>query len=99
MFAGIDVSKKWVDVALADGPRLDRASPLKAAAWLKKHGATLVALEATGGYELPMVAALRQEDIPVARLNPRQARHLPRRWVRKPRVIAPMPPCSPATPS
>ena len=75
MFAGIDVSKNWVDVALAESEAgLDRASPAKAAKWLKRRGVCLVALEATGGYELPMLHALAREKIPVARLNPRRVR-------------------------
>jgi transposase len=75
MQAGIDVSKNWVDVSIAEsGERLERASPLKAAKWLRKRGVTLVALEATGGYELPVMQALERERIPVARANPRQVR-------------------------
>jgi transposase len=75
MFAGVDVSKKWVDVALSDGDvYLPRAKPEEAAKWIKNHGVTLVALEATGGYELPMVHALNHENIKVARVNPQQVR-------------------------
>ena len=75
MFAGIDVSKNWVDVALYGSEEtLSRVQPLKAAKWLKKQGVTLVALEATGGYELPMVHALIKEKIAVSRINPRQVR-------------------------
>lgn len=74
MYAGIDVSKNWVDVALEDGSLLRRASVEAAAAFVRDRGATLVALEATGGYERPMVAALTSAGIAVARLNPRQVR-------------------------
>jgi transposase len=75
MFAGIDVSKKWVDVALSDSLcSLNRVNPIKAAKWLKKQGVTLAVLEATGGYELPVMHALAKEKISVARVNPRQAR-------------------------
>lgn len=75
MFAGIDVSKKWVDVALSDSNcSLNRANPIEAAKWLKKQSVSLVVLEATGGYELPMIEALAKEKIPVARVNPKQAR-------------------------
>ncbi len=35
---------------------------------------TLVVVEATGGLELPLVAALQVAGIPVAAINPRQAR-------------------------
>lgn len=75
MFAGLDVSKNWVDAALAGtGECLYRASPIQAAKWLKKKGVSLVALEATGGYELPVIHALGKENIAVARINPRQVR-------------------------
>lgn len=74
MYAGIDVSKNWVDVALEDGSLLRRASVEAATAFVRDRGATLVALEATGGYERPMVAALASAGIAVARLNPRQVR-------------------------
>ena len=68
MHAGIDVSKNWVDVSIAEsGARLERARPLQAAKWLKRRKVGLVVLEASGGYELPMLAA-------VSRVNPRQAR-------------------------
>ncbi len=75
MHAGIDVSKNWVDVAVAeDGARLERARPLQAAKWLKRRKVGLVVLEASGGYELPILTALTREKIAVARINPRQAR-------------------------
>ena len=44
---------------------VDRLRPLAPA---------LIALEATGGYELPAVAACQAAGIPVAAVNPRQAR-------------------------
>jgi transposase len=78
-FIGIDVCKAHLDVAvrpggaafrLANGPAghaalVERLRPLAPA---------LVVLEATGGYELPAVAALQAAGIPVAAVNPRQAR-------------------------
>lgn len=38
------------------------------------QGAALVVLEATGGWERPVLRALQQADIPVACINPKQAR-------------------------
>ena len=78
-FVGIDVSKAALDVAVRPGgtafrvandPRglaelVERLRPLRPA---------LVVLEATGGYELPAVAALQAAGIPAAAVNPRQAR-------------------------
>jgi transposase len=74
MYAGIDVSKNWVDVALVDGERLRRASPSQAAAWLAERAVTLAVLEATGGYERSMLAALAAAGVGAARVNPRQSR-------------------------
>ena len=39
-----------------------------------QHGAELVAMEATGGYEQQAFAQLAQLDLPVAILNPRAVR-------------------------
>ena len=41
---------------------------------LKPVAPTLVVVEATGGLEIPLVAALQLAQIPVAAINPRQAR-------------------------
>jgi transposase len=78
-FVGIDVSKATLDVAVrpagltfqvANDPDgvaalTDRLRPL---------GVALVVLEATGGYEAPAAAALQVAGLPVAAVNPRQAR-------------------------
>lgn len=75
MFAGIDVSKKSVDVAIFEGGCLEKTNPIKAAKFLKKNGVSLVVLEATGGYELSVMHALAKEKIPCARVNPRKTHH------------------------
>jgi transposase len=75
MFIGIDVSKTKVDVASACGKlELQGVNPLLAATALDRHPVQLVVVEATGGYERPVVEALQARDIPVAIVNPRQAR-------------------------
>jgi transposase len=78
-FVGIDVSKAHLDVAVrpaGTASRLtnDPAGLAALVARLGPLGPTLVVLEATGGYELPAVAALQAAGIPVAAINPRQAR-------------------------
>jgi len=78
---GIDVSKRHLDVALAD--RLERvtndAAGLAALiAMTAAAAASLVVLEATGGYETAAVLALQGAGIPVAVINPRQARDFAR---------------------
>jgi transposase len=74
MFIGIDVSKARLDVAcrpqgqarqFANDP--DGVAAL--VAWLRGQAPALVVLEATGGYELPLAAALT-----AAVVDPRQAR-------------------------
>jgi transposase len=75
MFIGIDVSKNSVDVASSCGTlKLQGVNPLRAAEILCKNDTQLVVVEATGGYERPIVEALQAKNIPVAIVNPRQAR-------------------------
>jgi transposase len=79
IFVGIDVSKATLDVALRPSGttvRLtnDPAGHAALVARLTPLAPALVVLEATGGYELAAVAALQAAAIPVAAVNPRQAR-------------------------
>jgi transposase len=78
-FVGIDVSKAHLDVALrptGDAFRLDNTPAGLGAlvARLAPQAPALIVLEATGGYELPAVAACQAAGLPVAAVNPRQAR-------------------------
>jgi transposase len=78
-FVGIDVSKAHLDVAARPAAAAFRVTndPAGHAALverLRPLAPALVVVEATGGYELPAVAALRAAAIPVAAVNPRQAR-------------------------
>jgi len=78
-FVGIDISKDHLDIAVrpsgehwrtpnddagiaATTPRLQALQP------------SSIVLEATGGYELPLAAALAAASLPVAIINPRQGR-------------------------
>lgn len=79
LFVGIDVSKAFLDTATRPGskPERDANDPAGVAALvarLKPLAPALVVVEATGGLELPLVAALQVAKIPVAAINPRQAR-------------------------
>jgi transposase len=75
MFIGIDVSKNSVDVASAcETLKVQGVNPLRAAEVLRGYAVELVVVEATGGYETPVVEALQAERIPVAVINPRQGR-------------------------
>jgi transposase len=78
-FIGIDVCKAYLDVAIRPSGSTFRLTndPAGHAALvdrLRPLTPTLVVLEATGGYELPAVAALQAASMPVAAINPRQAR-------------------------
>jgi transposase len=78
-FVGIDVSKAHLDVAVRPAGaafRLDNtpAGLTELVARLTPLAPALIVLEATGGYELPAVAACQAASLPVAAVNPRQAR-------------------------
>lgn len=79
LFVGIDVSKTRLDTALRPkGLTFTDANDANGIAALVARLAAqkpaLIVLEATGGYEMPLVAALQIAGLPVAVVNPRQAR-------------------------
>jgi transposase len=79
VFVGLDVSKQKLDVAVRPQnrnfvtPNTDRGIKQ-----LIKHLAALrpqlIVLEASGGYELMVIAALAEAQLPVALINPQAAR-------------------------
>lgn len=78
-FVGIDVSKDYLDVALRPGDeswRLphDASGLAELIHRLQAGPPTLIVLEATGGLEVPVAAALATAGLPVAVVNPRQVR-------------------------
>jgi transposase len=79
LFVGIDVANAQLDVALRPtGERWavanDDASIAALVARLQAMPPTLMVLAATGGYQRAVVAALAAAGLPVAVVNPRQAR-------------------------
>ena len=75
--AGIDTGKAWLDIALSDGRSLKRkenseGGRLALVAELRKLGVTRVGIEATGGYEAPVCAELREAGIEVQVFQPLQ---------------------------
>ncbi len=83
MFVGIDVAKaELVVVVRPSGDTWtvpNDASGLRTLVQRLEHTApTLLVLEATGGYELPCVAALLAAALPVVVVNPRQVRDFAR---------------------
>lgn len=78
-FVGIDVSKAHLDVASRPDGTRERVpnDPAGIAALVDRLTAlapALIVLEATGGLEAPAAAALGAAGLPVAIINPRQAR-------------------------
>lgn len=77
--AGIDTGKHRLDVALAGGTQHlsvvnDAAGHEELARWLKAMKVKRVGIEASGGYERKVVAALRKKRFEVIRFQPRQVR-------------------------
>ncbi|QBG91859.1 IS110 family transposase [Xanthomonas oryzae] len=77
---GIDVAKAHVDVSVLgaklDAQRFDNLAEAHSAlpAALKPLDVVLAVMEATGGYETELACALQTAGLPVAVVNPRQAR-------------------------
>lgn len=82
-FVGVDVSERWLDVhLLPSGEQVafgrDRRSIARLVAWLASQDRLLVVVEATGGLERGLVAAIDQAGIAVAVVNPRRVRDFAR---------------------
>ncbi len=78
-FVGSGVGRDWLDVALRPGNQHDRfpndeAGIAHLVAWLCPLRPALVVLEATGGLEMPVTAAVATAGLAVAVVNPRQVR-------------------------
>lgn len=77
-YVGMDVSKATIDVCVSDGEVWQAANDEQAMEELVDRiatlQATLVVLEATGGYESRVAGALAAAHVPVAVVNPRQVR-------------------------
>lgn len=79
---GIDVGKASLDVAIEGRPRVMRVA--NSAAGIRKlvrqlaQVAARIVVEATGGYEEPLLEACCDAGLWVARVNPRQARNFAR---------------------
>ena len=82
-YVGIDVSKAQADVAVRPTGQI-WATPYnetgvgELVSQLVDLGPAMVLLEATGGLELPLVAALAAAALPVVVVNPRQVRDFAR---------------------
>jgi len=79
VYVGIDVAKASMDIAVhATGQRWgfpnDETGISRAVACLQELTPALVVLEATGGIELPLTAAMAVAGLPTVVANPRQVR-------------------------
>lgn len=78
-FAGIDVSKSTLDVCIEPSVQTlhvayDGAGISQIVGCLKEVSPTLIVIEATGGLEVRIATELAGKGLPVAVINPRQAR-------------------------
>jgi transposase len=89
VYAGVDVSKERLEVCVRRGREAkedehtfgvsnDPAGMETLLARLLEERPALVILEATGGFERPVAAALAATGLPIAVVNPRQARDFAR---------------------
>ena len=83
LFVGIDVSLSKLDVARSDQDAVvavanDAGGIGELVARLAAAAPQRVVIEATGGYEQPLLAALLEAKLPVARVNPRRVREFAR---------------------
>lgn len=79
LFAGIDVSKNHLDLGLNPSGQFERfhndeTGVAGLVASLEQVRPTLIVVEATGGLEMLIVAALRVAGLPIAVVNARQVR-------------------------
>jgi transposase len=68
---GVDVSKEWLDIAIAGGDveRIDNKQDI-IDRWLERVGPSLVAFEPTGGYERVLQQCLRRRGVLFVRVHP-----------------------------
>jgi transposase len=79
VFVGIDVSKLQLDLAVRPANKRwsttnTEADIVRVVETLKELSSQVIVVEATGGMEMPLVAALSQACLPVVVVNPRQVR-------------------------
>ena len=78
-YAGIDTGKHWLDADLyrrRDPLRVENSPEghRRLSAWLRERGIKRVGIEASGGYEMDVVAHLRRDGFTVVVFQPAQVR-------------------------
>lgn len=79
LFWGVDVASQKLDLGCHDRAAVvsfenSAAGIDQLLAHLRERPVALIVVEATGGYEVPLVAAMGEAGLPVVRINPRQLR-------------------------
>jgi transposase len=79
-YIGVDVAKDWIDVFDPTRSRHERipTDSRSLRRFARAAGQSIVVLEASGGYERPIMAALSEAGGQAACVNPRQAREFAR---------------------
>ena len=75
---GVDIAQDWIDVFDLSACTSSRIATSDLRAFARDLCDVLVVLEATGGYERPLVEALEARGVAYVRVNPRQAREFAR---------------------
>jgi transposase len=83
LFVGIDISKGQLDVAIQPGEQTftcpnTKAGVQKLVRRLHPLNPRIILLEATGGYEFLLLAALREAQLPACFINPKLVRNFAR---------------------
>lgn len=83
LFVGIDVAKEKLDLARSDADAVatfvnDADGIADLVRQMRQARPTLIVVEATGGYERPLLDALLDAGLPVALVNPQHVRHFAR---------------------
>ncbi|MGH8612680.1 MAG: IS110 family transposase, partial [Gammaproteobacteria bacterium] len=81
LYVGVDVAKETLEVALGTGGAVQtftNDTEGHDALLAVPHTVALIVLEATGGYERGAALALQEAGLPLAIVNPRQARDFAR---------------------
>jgi transposase len=80
---GVDVAKGTLDMAVSSSNEIrqfdnDHKGIIKAIRYISGLKPTVIILEATGHFEMPLVAELQTNHLPVVIVNPRQVRDFAR---------------------
>ncbi len=77
-YIGVDIAKDWIDTFDPETGECRRLKPDKYACFATSHSDKIIVLEASGGYERPLLAALESAGTKWTRQNPRHVREFAR---------------------